>query len=65
MQGADESHVTGNFKDCKMWDSLPNIKVPTLVPGVIYDEMNPVDMKKEGQMIPKTTGRIYVLKEAN
>jgi proline iminopeptidase len=54
MQGVDEFHVTGNFKDWEMWDRLPNIKVPTLVLGGMYDEMNPVDMKKEGQLIPNS-----------
>jgi proline iminopeptidase len=54
MQGVDEFHVTGNFKDWEMWDRLPNIKVPTLVLGGIYDEMNPEDMKREGQLIPNS-----------
>lgn len=54
MQGVDEFHVTGNFKDWEMWDRLPNIKVPTLVLGGVYDEMNPEDMKKEGQLIPNS-----------
>jgi proline iminopeptidase len=54
MQGVDEFHVTGNFKDWEMWDRLPDIKIPTLVIGGMYDEMNPVDMKKEGQLIPNS-----------
>ena len=54
MQGVDEFHVTGNFKDWEMWDRLPNIKVPTLVLGGRYDEMNPEDMLKEGQLIPNS-----------
>jgi proline iminopeptidase len=54
MQGVDEFHVTGNFKDWEMWDRLPNIKVPTLVLGGMYDEMNPEDMKREGQLIPNS-----------
>lgn len=54
MQGVDEFHVTGNFKDWEMWDRLPNIKIPTLVIGGIYDEMNPEDMKREGQLIPNS-----------
>ena len=54
MQGVDEFHVTGNFKDWEMWDRLPNIKVPTLVIGGMKDEMNPDDMKKEGQLIPNS-----------
>ena len=52
MQGVDEFHVTGNFKSWEMWDRLHNINVPTLVIGGMYDEMNPVDMKREGQLIP-------------
>ncbi|MCY7290757.1 MAG: proline iminopeptidase-family hydrolase [Ferruginibacter sp.] len=54
MQGVDEFHVTGNFKDWNMWDRLPNIKVPTLVLGGMYDEMSPDDMKKEGNLIPNS-----------
>ena len=54
MQGVDEFHVTGNFKDWDMWDRLPNIKVPTLVLGAMYDEMNPEDMKREGRLIPNS-----------
>ncbi|MFZ4520063.1 MAG: proline iminopeptidase-family hydrolase [Bacteroidales bacterium] len=52
MQGVDEFHITGNFKNWEMWDKLPNIKVPTLVIGGMNDEMNPEDMKKEGRLIP-------------
>ncbi len=54
MQGVDEFHVTGNIKDWDMWDRLPNIKVPTLVLGGMYDEMSPDDMKKEGKLIPNS-----------
>lgn len=54
MQGVDEFHVTGNFKNWEMWDSLPNIKIPTLVIGGMYDEMNPEDMKREGKLIPNS-----------
>ncbi|MEI6132813.1 MAG: proline iminopeptidase-family hydrolase [Bacteroidales bacterium] len=54
MQGVDEFHVTGNFKNWEMWDRLSNIKVPTLVIGGIYDEMNPEDIRKEGELIPNS-----------
>jgi proline iminopeptidase len=54
MQGVDEFHVTGNIKDWDMWDRLPNIKVPTLVLGGMYDEMSPDDMKREGKLIPNS-----------
>ncbi|MBK5278752.1 MAG: proline iminopeptidase-family hydrolase [Bacteroidia bacterium] len=54
MQGVDEFHVTGNFKNWEMWDRLPNIKVPTLVIGGEKDEMNPEDMRKEGKLIPNS-----------
>ncbi len=58
MQGVDEFHVTGNFKDWDMWDRLPNIKVPTLVIGGKYDEMSPDDLIKEGKLIPNS--RTYI-----
>ncbi len=54
MQGVDEFHVTGNLKNWEMWDSLPNIKVPTLIIGGMYDEMNPEDMRREGKLIPNS-----------
>ena len=54
MQGVDEFHVTGNFKNWEMWDRLPNITVPTLVIGGMNDEMNPEDMRKEGKLIPNS-----------
>ncbi len=46
MQGVDEFHVTGNLKHWEMWDSLPLIKVPTLVIGGMMDEMKPDDAMK-------------------
>lgn len=54
MQGVDEFHVTGNFKNWDMWDRLKDIKTPTLVIGGMYDEMNPDDMKREGLLIPNS-----------
>jgi len=54
MQGVDEFHVTGNLKDWEFWDELKDIKTPTLVIGGMNDEMNPEDMKREGQMIPNS-----------
>lgn len=58
MQGVDEFHVTGNIRNWEMWDRLSNIKTPTLVIGGMNDEMNPEDMKREGQLIPNS--RIYL-----
>lgn len=58
MQGVDEFHVTGNVKDWDMWDRLHNIKVPTLLIGAKYDEMNPDDIRKEGKLIPNS--RTYI-----
>jgi proline iminopeptidase len=54
MQGVDEFHVTGNIKDWEFWDKLKDIKTPTLVIGGMNDEMNPEDMKREGQLIPNS-----------
>ncbi|MEI9917193.1 MAG: proline iminopeptidase-family hydrolase [Bacteroidota bacterium] len=54
MQGVDEFHVTGNFKNWEMWDKLGNIKVPTLVIGGMNDEMKPDDMIREGKLIPNS-----------
>lgn len=54
MQGVDEFHVTGNMKDWEFWDKLKDINTPTLVLGGMNDEMNPEDMKREGQLIPNS-----------
>ena len=54
MQGVDEFHITGNFKDWNMWDRLAEIKVPTLVIGGMHDEMNPEDIRREGRLIPNS-----------
>jgi proline iminopeptidase len=54
MQGVDEFHVTGNFKNWEMWNSLPDIKVPVLVIGGMHDEMKPDDMKREGHLLPNS-----------
>ncbi|OQP42944.1 hypothetical protein A4H97_12390 [Niastella yeongjuensis] len=54
MQGVDEFHVTGNFKDWEFWDRLPDIKIPVLVLGGMKDEMNPEGLKREGQLLPNS-----------
>ncbi|MEP6993077.1 MAG: proline iminopeptidase-family hydrolase [Acidobacteriota bacterium] len=53
MQGPNEFVVTGTFKDWDRWKDLPRIDVPTLVIGARYDEMNPDDIRKEGQLLPR------------
>ncbi|MET1057664.1 MAG: proline iminopeptidase-family hydrolase [Pedobacter sp.] len=63
MQGVDEFHVTGNFKNWEFWDKLPGIKVPALVLGGQYDEMNPESMKKEGRLLPNS--RTYLCPEGS
>ena len=52
MQGADEFIVSGNLKDWDRWKDLPRIKVPTLVMGARYDEMNPDSVRREAALIP-------------
>ena len=54
MQGPNEFVVTGNFKDWDRWNDLSRIKVPTFVVSGRYDEMNPDDMKREGQLLPNS-----------
>jgi proline iminopeptidase len=63
MQGIDEFHVTGNFKNWEMWDKLPDIKVATLVIGGMNDEMAPEDMKEEGRLLPNS--RTYLCPEGS
>ena len=63
MQGVDEFHVTGNFKNWDFWSRLPLVKVPALVLGGIHDEMNPESMKKEGLLLPYS--RTYLCPEGS
>lgn len=58
MQGIDEFHVTGNLLNWNFWDKMPKIKVPTLVLGGVYDEMDPKSMKREAHLIPNS--RLYL-----
>jgi proline iminopeptidase len=52
MQGVDEFHVTGNFKNWEFWGMLPKISIPVLVLGGMDDEMNPESIKREGALLP-------------
>jgi len=54
MQGPNEFVVTGTFKDWDRWNDLSKIKVPTLLIGATYDEMDPEDIKKMGRLIPNS-----------
>jgi proline iminopeptidase len=63
MQGVDEFHVTGNFRNWEFWDRLPEIKVPALVIGAVHDEMNPEDIKREGRLLPMS--RTYICPEGS
>jgi proline iminopeptidase len=58
MQGPNEFLVTGTFKDWDRWGDLQRIKVPTLLIGSKYDEMNPRDIRKMGTLIPNSRVRI-------
>jgi len=52
MQGPNEFVITGNLKTWDRWADLPKIKVPTLVMGAKYDEMDPEQVRREGKLIP-------------
>ena len=54
MQGDNEFIVTGNFKNWTAWDRLNTIKIPTLVIGSNYDEMDTLDIHKMGTLIPNS-----------
>ena len=58
MQGPNEFLVTGTFKDWDRWADLQRIKVPTLLIGSKYDEMNPKDIRNMGSLIPNSRVRI-------
>jgi proline iminopeptidase len=52
MQGPNEFVTTGNLRTWDRWADLPKIKVPTLVMGAKYDEMDPEQIRREGRLIP-------------
>jgi len=52
MQGPNEFLINGSFKSWDRWADLPRIKVPTLVMGARYDEMDPDQIRREGKLIP-------------
>ena len=55
MQGRSEFVVTGNFKDWERWDDLHQIKVPTLTIGAAHDTMDPEDLQKMAEAMPRGT----------
>ena len=50
MQGKSEFVVTGNLKDWERWDRLHEIKVKALTIGATHDEMDPDDMRENGDV---------------
>jgi proline iminopeptidase len=52
MQGPNEFAVTGAMKNWDRWADLPRIKTRTLVLGAKYDEMDPEDLRKMGELMP-------------
>ncbi|MBV8978512.1 MAG: proline iminopeptidase-family hydrolase [Alphaproteobacteria bacterium] len=52
MQGPNEFMIDGTFKNWDRWADLPRIKVPTLVMGAKFDEMDPEQIRREGKLIP-------------
>jgi proline iminopeptidase len=52
MQGPNEFTVTGAMKNWDRWADLPRIKTRTLVMGAKYDEMDPEDLRKMGDLMP-------------
>ena len=59
MQGPNEFVINGNFKDWDRWNDLAKIKVPTLILGAVYDEMNPDDLRRMATLIPHS--RVVIL----
>ena len=45
--------VTGSMKGWDRWKDLPRIGVPALVIGSAYDELDPKDLERMAQMLPK------------
>lgn len=58
LQGPTEFNITGLCKNWSIRDRLKKITVPTLVLGAKYDSMNPEDIKKTAERLPK--GEAYI-----
>lgn len=58
MQGKSEFVIDGNLKDWERWDRLAEIRVPTLALGATHDEMDPADIRRMAQLLPKGTAAI-------
>lgn len=58
IQGPNEFVVTGNFKNWNRWSDLPNINIPALIICGRFDTMNPKDIEKMGELIPRSTVKI-------
>lgn len=58
IQGPNEFVVIGNFKNWDRWNDLSNIRIPTLLICGRYDTMNPQDVEKMGQLIPRARVKI-------
>ena len=52
MQGPNEFTVIGAMKNWDRWADLSIIKTRTLVLGAKYDEMDPEDLRKMGDLMP-------------
>jgi proline iminopeptidase len=63
MQGPDEFNIVGNFKDWDIWDRLKDIRVPTLLIGARYDEMDPDQIRRMGTLIPHS--RVVICPEGS
>jgi proline iminopeptidase len=53
LQGPNEFVVNGRFKNWERFEDLPKIHVPTLVIGATYDEMDPKQLQRMAQLMPK------------
>lgn len=58
MQGPNEFIVTGNLKEWDRWDAISQITVPTFLIGARYDTMNPEEIRKMGELIPRS--RVHI-----
>ncbi len=58
LQGPNEFVITGRFKDWDRWADLPKIRVPALVIGATFDEMDPRQLERMAKLLPQ--GRFHL-----
>src|SRR5262245_20373772 len=59
IQGPNEFMVTGTMRNWDRWQALPSITVPTLLLVGRHDEMAVADVRRMGELIPRSRVAVF------